>query len=130
MKINLQGCTRIVFIFRRVVIKIPKPFIWSHFLSGLIANMNEDKCWKWNSGKYEKGSSHLLCPVVWASWGGWLLIMKRANTEEFKSSLHSKLVIIHEELYKPWVDAGFSGDDKIDNYGIFKGNVVKIDYGS
>ena len=33
--------------------------------------MNEDKTWKWNTGTYEKGKGHLLCPVVWSSWG-WM----------------------------------------------------------
>lgn len=121
MKIELMGCTRIVFILRSVVIKIPKPRYWSHFLSGLLANMRERDTWKWNSGDYEKGTSHLLCPVLWASIGGWMLVMKKVDRvlewdedSKFDISKH----IEH-----------FPGDDKVKNYGILDNKLVKFDYG-
>lgn len=121
MKINLTGCTRIVFEFKNVVIKIPKPVFWSHFLTGLISNMAENKTWKWNSGKYERGKSYLLCPVIWSSWGGWILIMKKVDRvldwdEDNKYDLSEHI-------------KHFPGDDKVKNYGLLKGQIVKIDYG-
>lgn len=123
MKINCKGVTRIVIEFKKVVIKIPNfTFQWSHFLRGLIGNISENQTWKWNSGKYEKGKSHLLCPVIWCSWGGWFLIMKRAETfkgEEWDlSTLHS----IEEHVKQ------FGGDDGVSNYGILNDKIVKIDY--
>lgn len=122
MKINLKGVTRIVLIFNKFVIKIPNfTYSWHHFLKGLVANINENHTWKYNSGKYERGKSYLLCPVRWASWGGWILIQGRANIkvtyenrEEFDFSEH-----ILE----------FEGDDTISNYGEYEGRLVKIDYG-
>lgn len=121
MKISRKGVTRIVIILRRYVIKIPNfTCQWSHFLRGLIGNMSENQTWKWNSGKYETGKSHLLCPVLWCSWGGWILIMKRVdelitddNREFWDCDEHIKF---------------FKGDDSISNYGILSGKLVKIDY--
>ena len=77
IKINRKGVTRIVLEFKSVVIKIPNfTCQWSHFLKGIIGNIEESRTWKWNSGKFEKGTSHLLCPVKWCSVGGWILIME------------------------------------------------------
>lgn len=123
MKIK-RGCTRIVFIFEKVVVKIPNfTYHWNNFLKGLISNMTERDIWRWNSGQYEKGLSHLLCPVLWSMRGGFLIVMKRAETDVFEK--------LEEDIsfYGPWIEAGFGGDDKVDNYGILNGTVVKIDYG-
>lgn len=120
-KINRKGVTRIVIELKRVVIKIPNfTCQWSHFLQGIIGNINEDKTWKWNSGQLEKGTSHLLCPVIWCSWGGWVLIMRKVdelitddNIDIWDCSEHKK---------------HFKGDDKMSNYGIIGTRLVKIDY--
>lgn len=136
MKIRNNGCTRIVFLFKSIVIKIPgSTYSWEHFLKALLGNIQENKTWKYNSGKYEKGFSHLLCPVLWCSWGGWILIMKRADTTcyideirnepQYGEDFRNKMEI----RYKEWIAAGFGGDDKPDNYGYLEGRLVKIDYG-
>lgn len=101
MKVLLSGCTRIVIVLNNVVVKVSKPYIWRHFLSGLIANISERNTWRWNSGKYEDGKSHLLCPVVWASRGGWILVMKRADIAGFRKLTDGWDIVIHEQLYKP-----------------------------
>lgn len=124
MKIERRGCTRIVFIFNSVVVKIPNFTVcWRHFLQGLLANMGERDTYYANTGRYNVGLSDLLCPVVWASWGGWVLVMKKALpftcTDEQGRELD----------YSKWIMAGFGGDDKPDNYGILNGTIVKIDYG-
>lgn len=117
MKINRKGVTRIVFEFDKVVVKIPNfTCQWNHFLTGLLANMNEAKTWeisKSNQGDY------LLCPVVWASWGGWVLIMKKAVQCELDEQIN----------YNEWLLYGFGGDDQPYNYGHYEGRIVKIDYG-
>lgn len=119
MKVNLKGITRIVLELDEVVIKIPNfTCQWNHFLKGLIANMEEDKTWKYNSGKYEKGHSHLLCPVLFCSWGGWFLIMKKAIVCDSESQIDCTEHIKY-----------FKGDDKPHNYGMIAKNLVKIDYG-
>lgn len=32
-------------------------------------------------------------------------------------------------FYTKWIEAGFGGDDKADNYGYLNGKIVKVDYG-
>lgn len=124
MKIEWRGCTRIVFLLNEVVVKVPNFTVcWRHFLQGILANMGERDTYRWNSGQYESGKSHLLCPVVWASWGGWVLVMKRAIPFTYLDEEG------HEMDYSKWIVAGFGGDDKPDNYGKLNGQVVKLDYG-
>ena len=114
------GASRIVLLFKDRVIKIPnRRWSWQDFLLGIISNIRENETWKSNSGKYEKGNSYLLCPVLWCSWGGWILIMERAIPCDNDEILD----------FKPWIDAGFGGDDAIRNYGRINGIVVKLDYG-
>lgn len=123
MRIDLCGITRTVFIFKTVVVKVPNiRYGWLKFLNGLISNINENSCWKWHSGQCEDGKSHLLCPVLWCSWGGWLLVMKRVDRVLTDIEYNSIDLTKHIEY--------FSGDDKSDNYGHLYGKVVKIDYGS
>lgn len=122
MILNRTGCTRIVFIFRKYVVKIPNfTYSWEHFLKGIIANIQENKTWKYNSGKFDTGLSKLLCPVLWCSFGGWILVMKRASILSEEEYLNANLA--EHLLY-------FPGDDKKDNYGMINGMIVKIDYGS
>ena len=117
MKCNRSGITRIVFELKNIVIKIPNFFYqWDHFLKGLIANINESGVWQWHPHK------ELLCPVVWCSWGGWILIMRKAKI------LTDKEFVEHVDIHA-YTEAGFDGDDKSDNYGWFEGRIVKIDYG-
>lgn len=123
MIVKMNGVTRIVIILNDVVIKIPKfTHQWSHFLRGILANITENRTWKWNSGKFEKGTSHLLCPVIWCSWGGWVIVMKKAAVmtyEEWEKS----------EWYNDQHRKHFPGDDTVSNYGILNNTLVKIDYG-
>lgn len=120
MTINLKGVTRIVIVLKTVVIKIPNfTYQWDHFLKGIIGNIHESKTWKYNSGKLESGSSHLLCPVLWCSWGGWILIMKKADLLTIEQ--WDNLSIDEHKRF-------FPGDDTLSNYGRLNGQVVKIDY--
>ena len=143
MKID-QGVTRIVFIFDKIVIKIPNfLYGWRLFLRGLLSNIDESRAWKYakirdhdiegftvNSyfGEYKKYSD-LLCPVKWTSWGGWILIMERVDVEKHVKDVDSRIENnLPMYLYSNWVNSGYGGDDKADNYGYYKGRLVKIDY--
>ena len=130
MKINQTGITRIVIELRNVVIKIPRfTYSWEHFLKGLIANISENKTWEYNSGKYEEGKSYLLCPVVWCSYGGWLLVMKKADMKRHEDEVRAWIDNGQEPMwYVAWKNAGFGGDDKCDNFGYYENRLVKIDY--
>ena len=130
MKIK-YGCTRIVFIFKTTVWKIPNfKYSWEHFLKGLIGNMQERNMWRWNSGKYEEGNSHLLCPVLFAAWGGWLIIMPKADMQKHENEIRALPRDQAPPGYSSWKNIGFGGDDKVDNYGYLNGKLVKVDYGS
>lgn len=121
MTLNRQGVTRLVFIFDKFVVKIPNfTCQWNHFLKGIIANIEESKTWQYNSGKYERGLSYLLCPVLWCSWGGWVLVMKRAQMLTIKD---------WGTVTVPEHKKHFPGDDTLSNYGWLNGKVVKVDYG-
>lgn len=121
MVIKTNGANRIVFLVKDYAIKIPKPNTWYSFLKGLISNINEKNVYRYNSGNYENGRSHLLCPVLWCSWGGWVLIMKRAKLLTEKEWIGDNNTIEEHIKY-------FAGDDTISNYGLINGRLVKIDY--
>lgn len=124
MNIILKGTTRIVIKFKKIVIKIPNfLYCWEHFIKGLLSNINENKTWFGSSIKdsYTYQGRHLICPVLWCSWGGWILIMKKAN--EINRIDWDSIDISEHKKY-------FEGDDTISNYGYLNNKVVKIDYGN
>lgn len=139
MKLKRNGVTRLVFIFDKKVIKIPN-FLngWACFICGLLANMREGSAWEYNSGENMTEHVDKLCPVLWRSWGGWILVMRKADTEGYKkwfedmcndpSKTDDEKIAFIEHMYDPWIEAGFGGDDKPENYGFLDGRVVKIDY--
>jgi hypothetical protein len=117
MKINRRGTTRIVLEFKKVVVKIPDfTYQWSSFLKGIIANIEENEIWKYSS-LFETDKSHLLCPVKWCSFGGWILVMEKAEQLNYSES---KKYNFEEHLRY------FKGDDSHQNYGILNGKLVKL----
>lgn len=140
MKVNRSGITRIVLEFNTIVIKVPNfSYSWQHFLKGLIANISENSVYKYSKianenvedvgyWKHEK-KWQMLCPVKWCSWGGWILVMKRANMIKHEEEV-KRLIYFGKTLYSycDWVNNGFGGDDKYDNYGYIGNVLVKVDY--
>lgn len=123
MHINNKGVTRTVFCFKNFVVKVPCIHKgWCNFLRGLVGNINEGQTWRWNSGAFEKGTSHLLCPVLLTSWGGWFLVMKRAKT--LTNNEWELLSDVDCSEHKKH----FGGDDSVRNYGYLDSRLVKIDY--
>lgn len=125
--LNTKGVTRIVIMLPDVVIKIPNPtYSWANFIRGILANINESRTYRYAQipGSYAYDYLHLLCPVVWCSWGGWVLIMKRAEpiTATVMGECGNKPGIAEHKRV-------FPGDDTQSNYGILNNRVVKIDYG-
>lgn len=109
MKI-IRGTTRIVFVGKKYVYKIPTPFSWKSFLLGLLGNMDE-RLWS--------GYSEKLCPVVFSLWGGWFAVMKR--TEPLVPSEYDYRLFEKEF-------AGLPLDNKIENFGKLGERIVLIDY--
>lgn len=111
MKIS-RGATRIVFIFKDRVIKIPN-FLdsWMGFLYGFIGNMLEADTWR---------STHdaRLCPVLAASRYGFWVVMRRADP-------------IHPDDFEFLEDSRYSEftqDLHESNFGIVDNRFVLIDY--
>lgn len=118
MKINKTGITRLVIERSNIVIKIPNfTCQWSHFLQGLLSNINEALTYRWSE------KQEMLCPVIWCSWGGWILIMRKAIPCKYMDEGGEEID------YSKWIVEGLGGDDKPDNYGYYNGRIVKIDYG-
>lgn len=115
MKI-VYGTTRIVFLTERYAIKIPTWESWSHFLYGLLANMQEVSFSK---------LSKRLCPITFRVRAGFLLVMERAeplSMEEF--------VLIDFDKFIDCGDLVLPVENKLDSFGKIRGQIVAIDYGS
>lgn len=111
--INSEGITRWVIVLHSVAIKVPKlKYGWKYFLQGLLANINEKDTWQNHPRK------DLLCPVKWCSWGGWVLVMRKAIPCPEETEID----------FSKWIEAGLGGDDKPDNYGFLNSKIVKLDY--
>jgi hypothetical protein len=102
-------------------IKVPRfGYGWAMGLRGLLANMQE--------AVFSRARWPELCPVVFALWGGWLIVMRRArpmtdvewetfNVEAFRypNDDYSRVIPVEE---------------KRDSFGWLDGRVVAVDYGS
>ncbi len=112
-----NGCTRKVFLIGKYAIKIPQiSYQWRHFLLGLLANMQEKH--------FSDMKDDRMCPVLFAAWGGWILIMPRC--EELSNCQYHSINISEfwEGQFKVPVE------QKQSSFGIYKGKIVAIDYGS
>lgn len=118
-KVN-QGTNRTVFLIGRYAIKIARfwhsnsCYRWKSFLRGILANINEAYWYKWSKQKDK------LCPVLFKSPLGVILIMKRAE------------LLSCEEYNKDVFNSIFKAlplDNKIENFGKIDEKIVLVDYG-
>jgi hypothetical protein len=117
-----EGSTRIVFIFKNCVLKIPNFKVqYNHFLLGLLANISE--------GERSKELINAdVAKVKYYNKLGLFLIMERAYPVDknidwlrFKETIENK--------YKNHELGWFMLEDaKPYNWGYINGNLVKIDY--
>jgi hypothetical protein len=118
MTFKQNGTTRLVFVFRRFVIKIPNfTCQHDHFLNGCSANWRERKYWKQWRHTEEMGTR--LCPTIFCSWFGLIQIQRKA------AILPNDYHLSENELL-PFGD--FASDNKPQNFGYYKGNLVMVDY--
>ena len=117
------GCTSYVLLIGRLAIKVPTLRSWKHFLLGLIANMQERD---FSASKWQQ-----LCPVLFSVWGGWLVVMRRA--EPLKES---DWPAFYDHIKDGWL-CGVEGDGyyipcepKINSFGWYQGRIVCVDYGN
>lgn len=122
MKIK-RGSTRLVFIFKKIVIKIPNNQEYRLFLKGMSANLREKSFSKIGRGD--------LCKVRFCDKLGLFLIMERAQELDVKDIDWLKFREQLEERYKNDDLKDFLlSDSKPSNWGYINNNLVKIDYGS
>ena len=116
MVIERKGCTRIVFIFDKFVIKLPNIVFYRLFLCGLLANMQE--------AQFGRSNLEGFCPVLFAFPGGWFLVAKRATemTVEQFLNFDAKAFCERDTYYIP-------AEHKACSFGYLNGKVVAIDYG-
>ncbi len=112
-----RGSTRRVFLVGGYAIKIPWGREWRLFLKGVLGNINEAQI---------SGDHKSFCPVVWCSWGGFILVMRRAvemtynDYETYKADM--------DELRKSfWI--GEYVEPTFASWGFYEGRLVAIDYG-
>lgn len=124
MKVIKTGITRTVILTKSYAIKFPFPrkgYGWLNFVKGIIANINERDIW--NLTKIEdcyfiQDAKPFLCPIIWSSWGAWIIVMPRCVP--LKNGTEYRVIPELRDI---------CGDHKIDNYGLFNGNLVCLDYG-
>lgn len=116
-----KGSTRIVFIFKKFVIKIPSLYSWENFLNGLLANIQERK--------FATLGREDLAPIYLSSRLGLFVVMKRARkiTEYSEDELWN---ILNKTYSGSDIYDFMLSDYKITNYGMINNKIVKIDYGN
>ena len=112
-----KGTTRLVFIFKYFVIKIPN-FTYSHlhFLNGCYANWSERnfcKIFKNMPEFYNK-----VAPSIFCSWFGIIQIQK------YCKPLNREIT----EAELMFLENVRGGESKRENFGIYNNNIVCLDY--
>jgi hypothetical protein len=101
---------------KSLAIKIARPTGWTHFLHGLLSNLQERT--------FAKTGWPELCPVLFADPLGLIVIMPRAVPLTSWDELPYVEGFVHKEDYSLPVEI------KLDSFGWLKGKIVAIDYGS
>jgi len=120
MHINNNGDTRLVFVFDKYVVKVPRMFSKPNnkfygkvisFLNGWTANRNEYIWHKSNLYGY-------LCPIKYSFLFSLIIIMPKAEP-------------LSEYIYKNIRKRKFGGyEHKQDSYGLLNNKIVIVDYGN
>ena len=115
--VRRHGTTRTVWLIGRWAIKVPSCCKWRLFLHGLLANLQERS---FSATRWAK-----LCPVLWSTPGGWLLVMRRARP----------LTRAEWDAFdpEPWCqeeDYVIPAEHKMDSFGVLDGRIVAVDYGN
>lgn len=120
-----NGCSRKVFLIGKYAIKVPQfSYEWRHFLWGLLGNMQERH--------FSEMKDERMCPVLFCSWGGWLLIMprcKKLTEEEFEKLDSDYFDSEYDHKIGDFTKCRVPVENKIDSFGWYKNKIVAIDYG-
>ena len=116
------GGERKVFIFNKIIIKIP--YTWKGWLS----NINE--IYNWHTYKDLK---YIMCPILFHDLLGIFIIMRKANQDNLKeyenylNTVMNKHKVIYDNIKYPHP---VLNDTHYSNLGVYEGKLVKIDYGN
>lgn len=116
MKLERKGITRLVFIFKHFVIKIPNfTCQHNHFLLGCYANWSERRfCKIMKKTKFY----NLVAPSLFCSWFGLFQVQRRC----IELDRH----LTDEEIEK--FRGVCQGDLKPENFGYYQNRIVCLDY--
>jgi len=108
-----RGITREVLLIGKYAFKFPSFRSWWLFLEGLQCNMNELQ--------RQRCSEH-FCPILFKLPGGFLIVMPRATETSLTDDEYEEFRKINElHCYVERKDCSF---------GILKGKLTAVDYGS
>lgn len=116
--IDGRGATRLVFVFRHFVIKVPRlNYGHTNFLHGCLSNWKEREFYK-NFKNIPTTHKDLIIPTLWCSWFGLFQIQRRAE-------------VLSRELTKQEIRKfkKVCTDIKKENFGVYEGKIICIDYG-
>ena len=117
-----RGSTRLVFIFNKIVIKIPNNQEYRLFLNGILSNLREKT--------FSTMNRNDLAKVKFCDKLGLFLIMEKAQELDIDNMDWLKF---EEYLIKIYKDDNLKdfmlSDSKPSNWGYINNNLVKIDYG-
>ena len=121
MKINLKGSTRIVFMFNKVVVKMPTLKSWRLFLNGLLANLQERQ--------FSKINNKNLARVLFSDPVGLVIVMERLKEVRHRGLFFVEVqkICCESDLHLDF----WLSDCKPENYGYNnRGQLVKLDFGN
>lgn len=112
-----HGTSRIVLLIGNYAVKVPSFVEWRLFLLGLLANMQERR--------FSEHGWEELCPVLWSIYGGFMIVMRRAEplTREQFDSFDAEAWLERDDYVVP-------AEPKMDSFGWLDGKIVAIDYGN
>jgi hypothetical protein len=120
-----HGATRNVLLTRRYAFKVPRflPWSWILFRLGFHCNRMERRFGRLGHEK--------LCPVLFADRFGWLVVMPRCDPAKPLESFRdlASMAMCPVEWYF-WNSQGLPFDNYYFNFGIYKGRLVALDYGT
>jgi len=125
VSVNRTGSTRIVILTKRFAIKIPRFGDLEYFAAGLLSNLRERRL--------SRECPDYFCPVLFTI-PGLVVVMPRVKTlEKAPPLVHAFMFDLHHDCNKrdrqaqeaqQWCEYAYV------NYGLYKGRVVAIDYGT
>lgn len=121
-----RGSRRFVVLTKSLAIKIPRLDNWVAFIRGVNENLEERYWYCTESGSINRPwNVNFLAPIVWADRFGFIVVMKKVDTESRPESYEKDFA----ELKNKVKNFTFHRDMKPENTGYYDGSLVVCDYG-